>query len=205
MATRLYAQAPCQGRTGEKPGALGRPRNLARARRAGRAGRDAKARPGRVHRGQEKTRQTRTSHFEPSSGRGRWRRWRSRLRFFAYARARGHPPNTLIACRQSQFSAVIPFESRRSPEPWDGRCDGAPEQAANWLMRRKVKTLKAVRHGGSSVDSQETEVARLNRELDDAWEQQTATAEALKIISTSPTELRTSASPPRSVDVQVRG
>ena len=45
----------------------------------------------------------------------------------------------------------------------------------------------------------------LTRELDYAWEQQTATAEAPKIISTSPTELRTSASPPRSVDVQISG
>jgi hypothetical protein len=60
---------------------------------------------------------------------------------------------------------------------------------------RKAKTLKAARRSSSTVDRQETEVARLNRELDDAWEQQTAMAEALKIISTSPTELRTSASP----------
>jgi transcriptional regulator with GAF, ATPase, and Fis domain len=55
---------------------------------------------------------------------------------------------------------------------------------------RKAKTLKAVRHSSSSADRQDTEVARLRRELDDAREQQTATAEVLKIISTSPTELR---------------
>jgi two-component system, NtrC family, sensor kinase len=54
---------------------------------------------------------------------------------------------------------------------------------------RKAKTLKAVRHSSSSADRQETE-ARLRRELDDSREQQTATAEVLKIISTSPRELR---------------
>src|SRR6516165_347753 len=55
---------------------------------------------------------------------------------------------------------------------------------------RKAKTLKAVRHSSSSLDRQETEVTRLRRELHDAREQHTATAEVLKIISTSPTELR---------------
>jgi hypothetical protein len=56
--------------------------------------------------------------------------------------------------------------------------------------RHKAKSLKAARHSNSSVADQETEVVRLRRELDDAQEQQTATAEVLKIISTSPTELR---------------
>src|SRR5687767_9083199 len=51
--------------------------------------------------------------------------------------------------------------------------------------RHKALTLKARRGRSSSVAGRETNVARLSRELSEAFEQQAATAEILNVISNS--------------------
>lgn len=50
---------------------------------------------------------------------------------------------------------------------------------------RKAQSLKAVRYNRASDSSQETELARLTREVNEALEQQAATSKILKVIGGS--------------------
>ena len=70
------------------------------------------------------------------------------------------------------------------------RVGGEPIKTRRQKAVKRRHAPKTVVRRSSSPVSQETKVALLTRERDEAHEQQRATAEVLKIISASPTELQ---------------
>src|SRR6516162_11125200 len=72
------------------------------------------------------------------------------------------------------------------------RAIGEPTKAQRrkTVARKTRVASKAARPNSSSTAREETKVARLTRERDDALARQTATSEILRVISQSPTDAR---------------
>ena len=94
------------------------------------------------------------------------------------------------AATSSVLSCLVPSPGRANETALQSRRRTSKAQRRKAVARKTRITPKAVRSRSSSAAREETKVARLTRERDEALARQNATSEILRVISQSPTDVK---------------